>query len=423
MKKYIIITILAALSFTVHSQSLIDKYKTGTVRLIPDTEFATGNDWNTVFRSYYDTLYGKPMSKMKSLIILPDGSVVVNHTYRNYHSKFSPSGKYEKEFLIEKAGHKAIIGVINGNTLYTELDNMGKMICSDLEGNYKKTLTLDYMEKGIIALSNGKFAVVGWVLHKEKIRSFVSIVDYTTNEENVIWDHFTDRSVSSSGETLGKRQPFNYSVELKDGVIVAFSTMPFSSGTGKGLPPKIATVDEKLIVAIPNTGEIFIFDLKGNLKSEDKIAWPSSSISVEEQKAIQQKAIDRYKEYISSGEPRVMENLDAYNQIISEMEKDRDNINNALTKPSFSTIVKDSDGNILFFEIPEEKDANRFHVWVYNNGGLFEAECNFVCDEYNLSISPSKMVFHEGYIYSLQTLKEAEGNPLRLVRFKISGSE
>jgi hypothetical protein len=69
---------------------------------------------------------------------------------------------------------------------------------------------------------------------------------------------------------------------------------------------------------------------------------------------------------------------------------------------------------------PKEKDANRFHVWVYNNGGQFEAECTFTCDDYHLNISPSKMVFHDGYLYALQVLKETEGNPLRLVRFKLN---
>lgn len=41
--------------------------------------------------------------------------------------------------------------------------------------------------------------------------------------------------------------------------------------------------------------------------------------------------------------------------MISEMEEDLKTINTPLAKPSFSNIIKDSDGNVLFFEIPEEK--------------------------------------------------------------------
>jgi len=419
MKKYLIIIALVMLQINVNSQDLISKYKTGTVKLVPDNEYAKGNEWNMIFRSYYDTLYNKPMGMRKSLVLLPDGSVIVNHAYRNYHTKFSPTGKYQKEFTVENAKHKAIMGVINENTLFTGLDNMGKMTCSDFDGKYKKTLTLDYMTKGIIALSNEKFAVVGWVLWSEKIRSFVSIVDYNTNKEKVIWEQFIDRTFSSSGKIVNNRQPFNYTIKLKEGGMISCTTMPYSKETGKGIPPQITTVNKDLIVAIPNTGEILVYDLNGNLKSKSKIDWPNSNISVEEQKTIQQKAIDRYKEYIEKEDEKFQKNLDAYKQMISEMEEDLKNINTPLAKPSFSTIIKDSDGNVLFFEIPEEKNANMFHVWVYNQGGQFVTKCTFVCDEYELNISSSKMVFRNGYIYGLQILKETEGNPLRLVRFKL----
>jgi len=337
-------------------------------------------------------------------------------TIQNFHRK------YEKEFTVENAGHKAIMGVINGNTLFTGLDNMGKMTCSDLNGTYKKTLTLNYMTYDIIALNNGKFAVVGWVLWTKKIRTFIAIVDYETNKEKVIWEHFIDRDCSSSGEKLRNRQPFNYSIRLKKGGIISCTTMPYSKVTGKGIPPQITTINNELIVAIPNTGEILVYDLEGNPKSESNINWKNNSISVEEQKAIQQKAIDRYKAYIKEGDSRVQENLDAYNQMISEMEEDLNNIKSPLVKPSFSNIITDSDDNVLFFEIPEEKNANIFHVWVYDQVEQFATKCTFVCDDYDLNISSSKLVFKDGYLYGLQTLKETTGNPLRLVRFKLEAN-
>jgi hypothetical protein len=358
------------------------------------------------------------MGMRKSLILLPDGSVVVNHTYRDYHSKFSPAGKFEKEFVIEKAGSKPVMGVTHSNILFTGLDNMGKMTCANPDGTYKKTLTLNYAARDIIALNNGKFAVLGWVIWAEKFRSFVSLVDYETNKEKVIWEQFENRSLRESGEIF--HQPFNYHIKLKKGTLVSFNTMPYTLETGRGIRPQIITANNELIIAIPNTGEILRYDLDGNLKSKNKINWSNSSISVEEQKTIQQKAIDQYKSYFESGDNQVMENPEEYKRLISEMEKDLKNIHTPLDKPSFSNTIKDSDGNILFFEIPEEKNANLFHVWVYNKGGYFETECTFVSNEYNLDINSSKMVFHNGYIYSLQTLKESDGNPLRLVRFTLN---
>ena len=110
----------------------------------------------------------------------------------------------------------------------------------------------------------------------------------------------------------------------------------------------------------------------------------------------------------------------AWEFMLKEMETDLTKISEPIPMPVFSTIIKDSDGNILFFEYPKEENANKFNVWVYEDGGKFVCQSSFVCDEYNLTINPSKMVFSNGYIYGLQLIKKATGIPLRLVRFKVT---
>ena len=106
--------------------------------------------------------------------------------------------------------------------------------------------------------------------------------------------------------------------------------------------------------------------------------------------------------------------------MIKQMNEDLNRITTPIPMPVFSNIIKDSDGNLLFFEMPQSEGANKFNVWVYQNGGRFVCQSSFECDDYDLSITPSKMVIYKGYIYALQTLKKADGNPLRLVRFKVS---
>jgi hypothetical protein len=119
MKKLIFTIFLTITVFSVSAQKLINVYKKGVVKLIPDNEYGQGNNWDIVFKTYYDTLYNSPMGNRKSLIIMPDGSVIVNHRYRNYYSKFSPTGKFEKEFgIINSKGEQykkinAIEGIIN----------------------------------------------------------------------------------------------------------------------------------------------------------------------------------------------------------------------------------------------------------------------------------------------------------------------
>jgi hypothetical protein len=365
------------------------------------------------------------MGNRKSLKIMPDGSVIVNHTYRNFYSKFSPSGKFEKEFgIINAKGVQykkinAIEGVINNNTFFTGLDNMGNMICFDFNGNYKKTLKLNYMTRQMIPLPNNKIAVVGWVIWSNKFRDFISIVDYETNEEKIIWEYYTERP----DETGVNRKLFNYSYKFKKGGMIGCTTMPFSKSTGISSPPNIACVGNKLIVAISTTGEILVYDLEGKLISKDKIDWAKNYISVDEQKEIQQKAIEKYKrsESESLWGP-AEEQKAALEYMIKEMEIDLTKISEPIPLPAFSTIIKDSDGNLLFFEYPKEENANKFNVWIYENNGKFVCKSSFVCDEYNLEINPSKMVFNNGYIYGLQHIKNTTGVPLRLVRFKVTGN-
>ena len=424
MKQIIIILALALLSLSGSAQKLIDIYKKGTVKLVPDTEYGQGNQWNKVFETYNDTLYGKPMGNRKTLTMMPDGSIVVDHPYRNFYSMFTPTGKYVKEFGIKNSKGTTfkkinqIQGIVNNNTFYTSLDNMGNMVCFDFDGNYVKTLKLNYMTNQMITLPNNKIAVVGWVLWKEKIREFVSIVNFETNEEKVIWEHYTDRSCEPGKEC----KLFNYSYFFKERGAFSISTMPYSKSTGMSSPPIIATTGNQLIVAIPATGEINLFDLNGTKTGKEKVSWANNFISVEEQKEIQQKAIEKYKSiknpiFASWVSPE--ENEVAIKEIIKNMELDLQKITDPIPIPAISTIIKDSDGNLLFFEYPKEESANKFNVWIMQNGGKFVCQSSFVCDDYNLNINPSKMVFRDGMIYGLQKLKKADGVPLRLARFKL----
>ena len=421
-----IISLLIALFFAgnINAQKLLDIYKNGPVKLIPDTEFGKTNNWDKVFKTYNDTMYGKHVGERKSLIILDDGSFIVNNYYRNFFTKFSPDGKFEKEFSVVNSKGETmetpdIYGVLNNKIFYTGLTNMGKMTCFDLEGNYLKTLKLDYMARQIIPLPNKKLAVVGWVIWSDKFRDFVSIVDYKTNEEKIIWDHFTERT-----KDIFKDRLFVYTFKFKTGM-TSLTTMPHTGNYGVRPAPKISILKDKLLIAIPPMGEILEYKLDGSFISKKKVNWEPRSITPAEQIEIQKKAIENFRKKIKSMESQtyrseiINESLEANKIMIKKMEEDLTKISEQIPLPYFSTVIKDSDGNLLFFEYPEEEGANKFNVFTYNAEGKFVCQSSFVCDDYNLVINPKKLVFHNGYLYGLQVLKNAEGVPMRLVRFKL----
>jgi len=432
MKKLTIVIAMACLNIASYAQNLQDIYKSGTVTLVADPDYASGNDWNKVFETYYDTIYNRPMGNRKSLKLMPDGSVVVNHQYRDYYSRFAPDGRFVKEFSLDsKPGVQSkhvynIAGVLNGNTFFSYLDNQGNMLCFDFDGKYKKKLKLDYMTKQMIPLSNGKIAVVGWVLWTKKIREFVSIVDYETNEQNDIWQTFSDRAYFPSTE----RKMFSYHYKFPSGGMMGFSSMPFIDCSSKSCQPRIAHIGDKLLIAVPSTGEILVFDESGKQVARDQIEWTKNYLSVDEQKEIQRKAIEKFKNQDMKKDPdfdpnsekmvQRADNLEgAKKAIIPQMEEDILKISEPIQKPMFSTILQDSDGNVLFFEFPEEEGQNKFNVWIYNNGGAFVGQSSFQCEDYELQINPEKLVFYDGFLYGLQVKKEVSGVPLRLVRFRL----
>ena len=406
----------------VSGQTLLETYKTGKVKLVPDPTYAQNINWDKVFESYFDTLYGRWKGDDKVLTILPDGSAIVSHAYKDFYTRFDANGRFVEEFGVKSQGGgnyrslKHVQGVLNNNILFSGTDNMGSMLCFDFKGNLAKTLKLEYKARQLIALPNNKLALVGWVLWSSKIREFVAIIDYETNEENIIWDHFSDRNFGQGTHR------YNYMYSFEGGGIISISTIPFLKVLGMSNPPMIAKVGDNIIITIPETGEIRKYDLNGKFISSQKIDWAKGFISVEEQKEIQTKAIAKYRNMKS---PQFatwvskQENCDARDYFIQEMEKDLKQISEPIAMPYFSNLIKDSDDNLLFFEFPKEEGGNVFNVWVYENNGKFVAKSSFVAEDYKLEIKPSKMVFHNGYVYALQEIKDADGVPLRLVRFRI----
>ena len=424
MKRFILFAI-ALVSLNASSQSLLDLYRKGTVKLIPEANYGQGNQWDSIFDSYNDYPDEKrSASDRMSIVMMPDGSIVVNHPKRDYFSRFDPNGKFVKNFsIVDKSGKPMknrldIQGVINQN-FYTKADNAGNIRCVDFDGNYLKTLRLNYMLYDMIPMKDNKLAVVGFAVWKNKSsRRFVAIVDYNTNEEKIIWDAFDDEksaprmivrdegwSPSPSDYERMKVPPFGYSYYYNQ--IIAKT-------------PIIQFTHDLLVVALPSLGEIRMYDINGKLQKTQQVDWPANLISVDEQKDLLRNVIEAYKKTPLTDKVSKNEAEKAREEVLVDLNASLEKIKIPIELPSFSNVLKDSDGNLLFFEFPKEKGGNRFNVWIFRDGGKFECQCSFECDDYDLAITPAKMIFHEGYIYALQKPKNAQDIPLRLIKFKLS---
>ena len=418
-----------------YSQNLLDIYKNGKVKLVPEANYAQDNDWNQVFRSYYDKMYDTYVGKRKYVTVLSDGSVVVSHSYTDYYTLFDKNGNFVREFSISTGKNKKlmkpIVGALNDKVLYTKADNLGKIHFVDLQGNIKKIVTIKYSVYDILPLPGDRLLVTGFVVGK-KCRDIVSIVDYNTGDQKVIYSHWWEDgrySTSSAGEDV----PFFYRKKLENGSEFMIGYHPADAVMPVGLRQssirvRIALVKQKIVVAAPSVNQVITYDLNGVELGRMSIPFGKKELSVEEQKKILRKQIEDTKNNTNStsvqdGSMNV--ESEEYKKVImpelvKKMEKDMALITEPVTLPVFTTLIKDSEDNLLFFEIPETKGGNKFNVWVYQDGGEFVCQSSFVCDDYDLVINVDRMAFHNGYLYSVQDKKGAKGIPMRLVKFRLS---
>lgn len=428
MKRIILLLMLFS-GFNLSAQTLIDLYKKGTVKLVPESGYAPGNDWQTIFASYND--YNENARGQRSyvrgrmsIVMMPDGSLVVNHPKRDYFSLFDANGRFIKNFSIKNRpknvikGPRSIQGVIN-NHFYTNADNMGNILCLDFDGNYVKTLKLNYMIRNMITLSDTKLAVSGFSIWKGKTRRFVSIVDYDTNKEKIIWDNFPDSgaTVQTVQYTSADKEQFNKAFPYEWAKVPDYDSRFHNNVFAT--TPIIQFANNLLTVAIPSTGEIKVFDIHGKLQTSAETEWKPNVISVEEQRTLLTNSIETYKKTELTDKTTREEAETARKQILEILNRQFDRLK-PIRLPLFSNVLKDSDGNLLFFEFPKEEGGNKFNVWVFRDGGKFECQSSFECDDYDLIISPSRILFHNGYIYALQNQKNAQGIPLRVVKFKVN---
>lgn len=420
MKTLKLIAILILFTGSINAQTLIDIYKKGEIKLVAESDFGKSNNWNSVFNTYYDTAYHTYVGARKSLVLLPDGSAIVNNTYRDFFTLFNPDGSFDKNFSIKNSSGKILTtpkikGVLDKKILFTEVTNYGKMFCSDLSGKLIKTLDVDYMTSDIIPLPEKKLAIIGWAIWDTKFRDFLAIKDYETGEENIIWSHFTNRS---------KEKGISVEVSQKKG---KKSIMRFPSSSGKlGIRPRPMvrlTKDNKIMLAIPPTGELIFFNLDGEKIKSTFVSWENEQTSVENQQKLYTKKIEHYKQ-IANDEKYIKrfgheEAIKFSQQLVKNMEDEKEFYLKPEELPFISSIIQDSDHNLLFFEYPKEKDSNQFNVYTFNQGGKFICKSSFICDDYDLIINSERLKFFNGYLYGIQKLKSGNGVPLRLVKFKL----
>jgi len=456
MKRMVMLSlILVILTGILSAQKLIDIYKGGPVKLVPDQTYGSKNNWGSLFNLYYDTLrrdVGR--EEEKTIIIAPDGSLFMSHKNRHEIWKFGSDGNFVKK-IGTKGGKPdqfpmmpTVNPVTDGKYFFT-CDANARMKFFDLEGNFFKSMTLKYMTKGFQPLGNGKLLLEGNVLWHAKTpdpkysthewRHIIVILDIYSGAEKIIYDAFEPGDMKFYN-TTNKDSMRIEMVPPPDGKIYLPYYMIFKR------PEFVLLKTGQFLQFDRKTGEVKYMNVNGKeinrfklditpLKVTEKDVldhYESTRLSL--LKSISHARLVRDSTRISKGERgttpgTVIKAFPNSDEIIKKGEE-------ALTKieslkgintyfphlPYFSNIIVDDEGNLLVFEFTssEERQSNIFNVIAYDANGQKVARTSFICDDYDLSFSDRKFIISKGYVYAVAKLKNYKGMPLRLVKFKMS---
>ena len=426
--KRIIFLLMLFVSLAISAQQLSTIYKSGEIKLVPDASYAKNVNWDKQFSDFDQTAWGKTVGLYKQIVVAPDGSVFMSHHTRHSISKFDKNGNFVKEF--GKKGGKSpadfiympsVQGILDGKYIYTTAVD-GRVHFFDLNGNWVKTIRLKYMPLGSMPMKGGKIAILGHVPSGNGAKHIISLLNYSDEKEKIISSTF--EPYTSSDKNSIKITPYFY--KDKNGkeqhIGQWFScSLPFSHSSYYRV--RFATNSAgNLVAAYPSIGEIAVFDNTGKKLRQFKADQKPEVITREDREDYYQNAakdMKRLEENVAKM-TKDKEYWDSYvAQYKQQLEKFRDPANYPANLPYFSEMMVDSENNILLFRFTREEGSNKFDVYTYNSTGSKIATTSFITDKYDLKINPAVFRFHNGSIYSILKVKNAVGNPLRLVKFDL----
>ncbi len=414
MKKLVVLLFVVVLiNTTARSQKISELYKNETIKLEALTGYGDLNNWEEVFSEPTDPSFSKSVGKQKQIVVAPDGSVFMSHKTRHEIWKFDAKGNLVLTFG-EKGSNPGqfpmlpdVEGIFDEKYIITS-DIHGRIQFFDFDGNYIKTQMLDYMPLDIRPLGNNKIAILGHVPWKNRhTKRIIAIKDFNTGKEKIIWSQLKD---NKRGAIL---------IELSNGTSMNLSipgTYPW---------PRLASSKTgDLIVAYPEDGYVSIYSPIGDELNSFQLHIEAIKIEqddIDEYYNAGQSNISRFeKRLTNAGNFSNEEITDMVSQYKVQIEKLKDENLYPNHLPYFSSIMVDSDGNILVFEYTDKKTkkSNKFRVYSYDLSGEYLSRSSFVSDDYKIYFSPHSFIFHDNFIFNVAEKKKGEGNLMRLVKFE-----
>ncbi len=343
MKKkiYFVLFFVIVFSLTL-SASLLDVYKSGEIKLVPDPNFGKGTDWDIYF----------PQG-IKDIAFAKDGSFFATGFGNRMHHcvyKFDKDGKFLKKIGRKGKGPGDLYGPGDLSILdnkYLFVNNYDRRISIfDLNGNFIKVIKTKEPVYDVVGLKNNKIAFLTTVFkNKDTIR-----------EDNIyIINIFKD--IVQKIDTIKRR------IKPLKGGCITLSYFKVFSFIGKS--------GGKIIFSKNNSSKIIIYDFHGQRLNEFKLD-------------IQKEKIDKkIRNYFYKRMKRIYSKRNNYYVLKALRRQYKNGTLLPEYKPYYRIISLDTEGNIIllgshdmYFEKNDLMIKDKLKIKIYNNKGEKIADIN-----------------------------------------------
>jgi len=388
----IIVLIILITAFTNLHAGLMELYKTGIIKLVPDPDFGKGVDWDSLFYEEH-----------KDVVVSPDGSIFVFNTFQNNFFKFNVKGQLIGTFGQKGQGpgdfkSPGCHSILDGKFLVIKEYALNRRISIfDLSGkfvNIVKTKGSCYHPVGLKNNCIAYYSTITKVIGNPGSGTFnetitIFIRDLDDGKEITVDSFVLTRRVLRIGN--GAYAPGNF---LGDA---------FINKTGDG----------NLIVGVSNSPTMKIYSSKGKLLKTFQLNLEPVPVTGNYTEAVKNYAIKRIQERKMQTEmKKIMINKlksSEYKKLFGEY------------LPFYGQVQVDSEGNILVFKWLEciENCDEVFQVYSPEGEYICETRIDDGIYDFEMRLNYHSIQFNDKGIFGLFKLANQDDTRMRLVNVTI----
>lgn len=368
-------------------------YKAATIQLIPETTFLANADWESLFYDASKTNAVEKAGLNKQIAIGPNERVYISDRSKFTITILDKTGKQLKTF--GKQGYKNgefvnnqdLNGILSNKYLVVS-DNQGRINFFDLDGNFVKLITIDFMPLRIFPLKSGNLIVWGHVPVKgSTYKTILAEINYTTGKYTVFDE------VLSTGEK-------------PDRIIIPTETSMIAIGSpyAKGNKFIRITGDDQVVFADSKSKAVKLYS-----KIDGKYRLSEFNIAIDPIKIGDQEKMEYYENLKAKLKKKGMD--------VSYAEKVLEDGFFPEHLPYFYNMILDNENNALLF-IYTNNENQDYAFRAYSLDGKILGQSEFKIEGYDLLSKMGHFKFKDGFIYTL-ALKKGEEFPLRILKYRM----